>query len=30
VARLGPLRQLDFDHLDQPLLRLRGEPIRAK
>src|SRR5262244_2116427 len=30
VARLGPLRELDLDHLDLPLLRLRGEPVGAE
>src|SRR5262245_65584449 len=30
VAGLGPLRQLDFDHLDLSLLRLRGEPVGAE
>src|SRR5262245_65241703 len=30
VAGLRPLRQLDLDHLDLPLLRLRGEPVGAE
>jgi hypothetical protein len=30
VTRLGALRQLDFDHLDLSLLRLRGEPVGAE
>ena len=30
VAGLGPLRQLDLDHLDLRFLRLRGEPVGAE
>src|SRR5262249_36537163 len=30
VAGLRSLRQLDFDHLDLSLLRLRGEPVGAE
>ena len=30
VAGLGPLRELDLDHLDLSLLRLHGEPVGAE